>query len=148
LYFLFPDQMMKCPRCSNFANRKGTATLEAIGSPTAAVAYEANFYGINTGQVVDRSTVAGLPSYNNNNGFDYVHNSLTSTQRMSTVSQKLYRLNSTTAKTGLGMTLKVMAGDKLDIHLAVRVVQSETLFVICNGERVIGGFVNRKGRME
>jgi hypothetical protein len=49
------------------------ATLEAIGSPTSAVAYESNFYSINTAQVSDRSTVSGLPSYNNNNGFDYVH---------------------------------------------------------------------------
>jgi RHS repeat-associated protein len=93
------------------------ATLESIGSPSSAVDYERNnFYEINTAYVVDKSMATNIPTYNNNNGFDYNHGSLSSTQRMSTASQKLYRLNSTAAKTGMGMTLKVMAGDKLDIH--------------------------------
>jgi hypothetical protein len=68
--------------------------------------------------VVEKSMATNIPNYNNNNGFDYNHGSLSSTQCMSTTSKKLYRLNSTAAKTGMGMTLKVMAGDKLDIHVS------------------------------
>ncbi len=92
------------------------ATLEEIGSPEPAVDYERTaYYDINTDNVVGNEQANGIPAYNNNNGFDYNHPVLSSTQRMNTQSQKLYKLNSTSAKTGLGITLKVMAGDKLDI---------------------------------
>jgi hypothetical protein len=89
-------------------NTYPAATLESIGNPGPALSYEQGFYQINAGDVWDRSLVPGLPNFNNNNGFDYTHDRLTQTQRMSTISQKLLRLNSTASKTGLGITLKVM----------------------------------------
>ncbi|HSC54492.1 MAG TPA: DUF6443 domain-containing protein [Phnomibacter sp.] len=100
-------------------NSYPAATLEAIGDldpVEVAVDYERNnYFDINTANVVDNPQTNGIPAYNNNNGFDYNHGELNSTQRMSTQSQKVYKLNSAVSKTGLGTTLKVMAGDKLDI---------------------------------
>jgi hypothetical protein len=85
-----------------------TATLEL-----SKLATEQNYYTINTAQVVDASTVNGLPGYTNDNGIGDNPDDPTFEQ---TNSQKLYKLNSNSAKTGLGMTLKVMAGDVINIY--------------------------------
>ncbi len=65
-------------------------------------------------------SISGLPNYPNHNGTPPVNNnpncSNTSAIKQTDNSDKLYRMNSSnTAKTGLGITLKVMAGDKIDI---------------------------------
>jgi len=83
------------------------ATME-----TARLAIEQGYYSIEEGQIVDHSTVSGLPAYANDNG---IGNNPSDPSFEAAPSQKLYRLNGNSAKTGLGITLKVMAGDRLDI---------------------------------
>jgi RHS repeat-associated protein len=79
---------------------------------TAKVATEQGFYSINTNQVVDASIANGLSSYTNDNG---IGNNPSDPGFEQTNSQKLYKLNSNSAKMGLGITLKVMAGDRIDV---------------------------------
>ena len=83
------------------------ATLE-----TSKVSTEQAYYDINAGLIVDKSSVAGIPDYANNNG---IANPPANPTFDNANSAKLYRLNSNTQKTGLGIALKVMSGDKLDI---------------------------------
>jgi RHS repeat-associated protein len=78
----------------------------------AKMVMEKNYYDIQEANVVDKSTATGISNYINDNGIgnnpeDAVFSAANST--------KLYRLNSNTAKTGLGITLKVIAGDKIDV---------------------------------
>jgi hypothetical protein len=56
--------------------------------------------------------------YQNNNGNPPPDNSYPPgyTVNSTTTSQNLYKLNATTNMTGLGIVLKVMAGDKIDNH--------------------------------
>ncbi|GAB2808986.1 DUF6443 domain-containing protein [Ferruginibacter profundus] len=88
-----------------------TATLEAN-----AITQEQTFYDINTGNVVNKPTP--LPT-EASNLLDYVNDNGTNNPNTfgspSATSQKMMRLSSATSKTGMGMVLKVMAGDKLDI---------------------------------
>jgi RHS repeat-associated protein len=88
-----------------------TATLEAN-----AVTQEQTYYDINTANVVNKPTpLATEPSnlldYLNDNGTNnpYTFGSPTA------VTLKMMQLSAPNAKTGMGMVLKVMAGDKLDI---------------------------------
>lgn len=84
------------------------ATLES-----AKLATEKNYYDIQNGNIVDRLSVTGLPNYTNDNG---IGNTPSDPPLEQSNSQKLYRLNAATgSKTGLGMTLKVMAGDRIDV---------------------------------
>jgi RHS repeat-associated protein len=76
------------------------------------VATEKNYYSITDAQISLANTVSGLPAYNNDNG---IGNNPDDATFAAANSDKLYRLNSNEAKTGLGMTLKVMAGDKVDV---------------------------------
>lgn len=62
--------------------------------------------------IVDKSSATGITDYQNNNG---ISNNPPDPPFEATNSTKLYKLNSTTSKTGLGITLKVMAGDKIDV---------------------------------
>ncbi len=88
------------------------ATLE---EPVESLNQEKNFYNITDGQIVNSSTVPELPVYQNNNGNPpFNTNPLVNTTANSV---KLYRLNGVSEKTGLGITLKVMSGDKVDIFL-------------------------------
>lgn len=73
---------------------------------------EDDYYTIDPTKIVLASTVTGLPAYTNDNG---IGNNPPDPAFEAANSLKLYKLNSTTNKTGLGITLKVMAGDKLDI---------------------------------
>lgn len=76
------------------------ATLE-----DAAISSEQNYYTINTGNITPQTSVPGLSTaYPNNNGIYNPGPNPTAT------SLKLYKLNSTGDKTGLGITLRVMAG--------------------------------------
>jgi RHS repeat-associated protein len=89
------------------------ATLEGnISNNSSAVYIENQYYNIDPANIVNRSSAAGIPNYENNNIIPNNNpNSNNGAQ-----SQQLYRLNSGTSKIGLGMTLKVMAGDKLNVY--------------------------------
>lgn len=78
----------------------------------AKIATEQQYYTINTANIKLATNVTGLPAYINDNGIGNVPPD----QSFSNAnSQKVYQLNGNTNKTGLGITLKVMAGDKIDI---------------------------------
>jgi RHS repeat-associated protein len=79
---------------------------------TAKLAIEDDYYTINSNYIVEANTVNGLPTYSNDNG---IGNNPSDPAFEQSNSQKLYKLNSNTNKTGLGITLKVMAGDRIDI---------------------------------
>jgi|GEM_PF-1252371 len=94
------------------------ATLESIGSPQSALAYEASeHYEIDANFVADRENINGLPAYENNNGFAN-DNPMLSTVQRTAQSQKMYRLNGASGqkKTGLGKMIKVMAGDVVNLY--------------------------------
>jgi RHS repeat-associated protein len=76
------------------------------------ISTEQNYYTVNTANIVTANTLTGLPAYTNDNG---IGNNPADAAFSAANSQKLYKLNSNTNKTGLGITLKVMAGDKIDI---------------------------------
>ena len=94
------------------------ATLEGSistdGSPNA-IYKEKDYYTINPANVVDKSLATGITDYQNNNGNPPPNNNPNS--NVTANSQKLYKLIATTTGgvTGLGMTLKVMGGDRIDI---------------------------------
>jgi len=89
------------------------ATLEGnIANSTSAVYVESQYYNINSANIVSKSAASGIDDYENNNVIPNNNPNSNSTA----LSQQLYRLNSGTSKIGLGMTLKVMAGDKLNIY--------------------------------
>lgn len=90
------------------------ATLEgSTTDPNSAVSTEAAYYDMNSAYIVPKSQAVGIPDYPNNNGNPpYNPNPHSSTTANS---QQLYKLNGSTNKTGLGITLKVMAGDHVDI---------------------------------
>jgi RHS repeat-associated protein len=76
------------------------------------IATEQNYYDIQSANVVDKSSATGITDYVNDNG---IGNNPADAAFSATNSTKLYKLNSNTNKTGLGITLKVMAGDKVDV---------------------------------
>jgi RHS repeat-associated protein len=88
------------------------ATLEP-----ALVGTENTFYTIDQTRIVLKSGVTGMTNINypNNNGITNNNPGCTGTLCSTDNSQNLYKLNSNTNKTGLGITLKVMAGDRLDV---------------------------------
>lgn len=86
------------------------ATLEAL-----KLAQEQNYYTIDDAQIVEVSTLGGnapSPAYDNDNG---IGNNPSDPSFESTASARMYKLNAGTNKMGLGITLKVMAGDRIDI---------------------------------
>ena len=91
------------------------ATLEGnINTSTDAIYVEKDYYKIDPTYVVASSAATGISTYQNNNGNPpYNNNPNSNTTANST---KLYQMNSGTNKTGLGMSLKVMAGDTLNIY--------------------------------
>jgi RHS repeat-associated protein len=84
-----------------------TVTLEGSGSGSP-VQMEQLYYDFNTGYVQTKTT---SPAYQNNNG---ISNPATFGNPNAN-SQKMYRLNANTNKTGLSIVLRVMAGDTLNI---------------------------------
>jgi RHS repeat-associated protein len=97
------------------------ATLEGTYSDAnTAVGYEKNFYTIDASKIVDATTATGITTYENNNGIANPYPPGNSGNTNVTAnSQKLYRLQASAVANGgvngLGMTLKVMSGDKIDI---------------------------------
>jgi len=87
-------------------------SLTTNGSPNAAY-IEKNYYTINSANVVASTTATGISAYQNHNGNPPANPNPNSV--VTANSAKLYKLNSNTNKTGLGITLKVMAGDRIDI---------------------------------
>lgn len=91
------------------------ATLEGVLSNTSsAISVENNYYNITPGNIVPKSTALAIPDYLNKN--DIPNNNPNSDATAN--SEKLYRLNASiaNAKMGLGITIKVMAGDEVTIH--------------------------------
>jgi len=89
------------------------ATLEGninINSYPNAVNKEKDYYSINGSYIVNTPVPAGQ-QYENNNIISNPNPNSNSTA----TSTKVYQLNSSSNKTGLGITLKVMAGDRIDI---------------------------------
>jgi RHS repeat-associated protein len=86
------------------------ATLE--GTPTAgALPTEKTYYTITDAQVANNPAAPPqLPVYPNNNGFSNPNQQGNSTAN----SARMYKLSTGTQKTGLGITLKVMSGDKVN----------------------------------
>lgn len=86
--------------------------------PTASmedekIATETEYYTVDQSKIVAASSLSQPPPvYTNDNGIGNNPRDLTFEQANS---QKLYKLNSNTNKTGLGIALKVMAGDKINI---------------------------------
>ena len=84
------------------------ATLEDSKLPT-----EKGYYTIDETKIVSASSLSPAPpTYTTDNG---IGNNPTDATFEAANSTKFYRLNASTNKTGLGITLKVMSGDKLDI---------------------------------
>ena len=88
-------------------NKYPVATLEE-----AKRSIELDYYTIDPLQIVSKSNATAIPDYINDNG---IGNNPEDAAFSATNSAKLYKLNSNDAKTGLGITLKVMAGDKIDV---------------------------------
>jgi RHS repeat-associated protein len=93
------------------------ATLEGSTANTnEAVAVESQYYAIEPANVVDKSMATGISDYQNNNKGVPNNNPRSNTTALS---QKLYKLKARAGVnggvTGLGITLKVMSGDKIDI---------------------------------
>ncbi|WP_375303739.1 RHS repeat domain-containing protein [Niastella sp. OAS944] len=91
------------------------ATLEGdLANSASAVFTEKDFYDIKSDYIVNKSSVTGLTDYHNNNGNPPYNNNQYSDTAAN--SAKLYKLNAESNKTGLGITLKVMAGDQINIY--------------------------------
>jgi len=85
------------------------ATLEDV-----KLEQEKSYYTIDDTKIVSTSSmgVNAPSSYDNDNG---IGNNPSDPTFESAASEKMYKLNAATGKIGLGITLKVMAGDKIDI---------------------------------
>ncbi len=93
------------------------ATLEGsagtAGSPNALFV-EKNYYTINTGNITDKPVNISQTNQDYLNSNTGIPNNNPNSNTTVT-SMKMYMLNGATPQTGLGITLKVMAGDKIDI---------------------------------
>jgi RHS repeat-associated protein len=90
------------------------ATLENVTfNGGTAITNESPYYNIDNTKIVTQTTATGIPVYQNNNGITN-NNPYSNTAANSA---RLYQLNATTNtvpnKNGLGIILKVMAGDNL-----------------------------------
>jgi RHS repeat-associated protein len=81
----------------------------------AKLSTEQGYYDINTNYIkkTDINPVPGLPTYSNN--YNGIGNNPADATFEQANSKNLYRINGNENKTGLGITLKVMAGDKVNI---------------------------------
>ncbi len=92
---------------------------KVVSQNVAALSIEKQYYDIQDANIVDTSTISGFAqntaTYKNNNGNPpYNTNPSANTGQ---VSKKLYKLNGQQGvKTGLGITLRVMSGDVVDVY--------------------------------
>ena len=89
------------------------ATLE-----DSKLTIEEGYYAINREHIVVKTSVGGLTEAANtytNGSNTFGNNPPDANFENNTTSEKVYKLNKNTAKTGLGITLKVMAGDRIDL---------------------------------
>ncbi len=95
------------------------ATLEGTYNDAGtALGFEQTFYTIDPDNIVDKSLDNGITDYQNNNGIASPYPSGNSgNTNVNNNSTKLYKLLAVSSGgvNGLGMTLKVMSGDKIDI---------------------------------
>ncbi len=97
-------------------NTYPAATLENVTfNGGTAISVENSYYNITPANVVAQTVATGIPAYQNNNGV--TNNNPYSNTGANSAS--LYKLDATTNtvtnKTGLGIALKVMAGDKINL---------------------------------
>jgi hypothetical protein len=114
------------------------ATLEDQKLPL-----EESYYAINRQYIVASSSVTGLndvPYRNDDNSLNGSNPSDPAFE--SKPSEKVYMLNKNGAKMGLGMTLKVMAGDRLDIKAKSYYNQSNSGGSTVNGDLPILDILN------
>ncbi len=91
------------------------ATLEGnLNTSTDAAYIEKNYYSIDPTYVVNSTAAPNITTYQNNNGNPPYNNNPNSNTTAN--SAKLYQMNSNTNKIGLSMSLKVMAGDTINIY--------------------------------
>jgi RHS repeat-associated protein len=95
------------------------ATLENVTyNGGQAINVEDDYYSVDATKVVNQSVATGIPAYQNNNGNPPYNNNPYSNYTAN--SARLYQLNAATNtmpnKTGLGIVLKVMAGDNINIY--------------------------------
>ena len=89
------------------------ATLENVTyNGGTAVSKEDDYYSIDILKIVNQP---GGVTYQNNNG-NPPYNSVNSYSNTNANSAKMYQLNASTNKTGLGIAIKVMAGDVINIY--------------------------------
>jgi RHS repeat-associated protein len=99
------------------------ATLEGtFNNINTAIGFEKGFYTINSANVVDNSQAIGINTfpntyYNNNGILNQYPQGNSGNANVNATSTKLYKLLAGTSggQTGLGIALKVMPGDKIDI---------------------------------
>ncbi len=96
---------------------ENTSVTPPGGTVGTAVTTESLYYSIDATKIVNQSVATGIPVYQNNNGNPPYNNNPYSNTTANSV--RLYQLNATTNtnpnKTGLGIVLKVMAGDNINI---------------------------------
>jgi RHS repeat-associated protein len=91
------------------------ATLENVSyNGGTAISVEKQYFTIDESKIVAQSIASGIPVYQNNNGNPPYNNNIYSNTTAN--SARLYQMNATTNKLGLGIALKVMAGDKINIY--------------------------------
>jgi RHS repeat-associated protein len=80
--------------------------------------HEKQFYTVNNSYIVNKPWSNPSLDYENNNGNPPYNTSYppNTSPASNVTSTKVYKLNATTNKLGLGIVIKVMAGDKIDIH--------------------------------
>lgn len=103
------------------------ATLEGSSATNNdAVSVEKQYYSIDAANVVNRSMATAITEYQNNNGVP--NNNPNSNPEAP--SQKLYKLKAKPGAnggvTGLGITIKVMSGDKIDVLASSYYFQNNT----------------------
>jgi len=80
---------------------------------TSKLSTEKTYYAISDAQIVNATEAVGLPAYTN--GDNGIGSNPADATFETTNSSRVYKLNSNSAKTGLGITLKVMTGDTIHI---------------------------------
>jgi RHS repeat-associated protein len=126
------------------------ATLEGdIGNSSHAAHTENKYYTLDPGRIVNKSEATGIPDYQNNNGNPPYNNNPNSNTTAN--SAKVFKLAATAGlnggATGLGVVLKVMGGDKVDIFgksYWFTANSSETNYSV-PASAILSGFINSPG---